>query len=191
MAYMCVIKSCVNESCPTCVWMSHVPHMCEWVLSHICVDESCLTYVWISDVWLSHVPHMCEWVMSHIRVNESCPTCARMSHVSHMCEWVMSHMCVNESCLIYVWISCLTWMSHVSHVCEKVTFHSRTFHFTHERHGSFTYVRDMTHSHTCETWLIHTYVGHDSLHISFHTCLCETWLDYVSNPKPWTLNLKP
>jgi len=47
--------------------VSHVAHVCVWVVSHIWmthvihVNESCRTCVWVmSHVWMSHVTHVCE-----------------------------------------------------------------------------------------------------------------------------------
>jgi len=121
----------VNEACHTYIWMSHVTHTYEWVMSQamnclwhdsfICMCSceinclntytSCHTYKWdTSHVWMSHATntnvsrHTYEWAMSHICI----------SHGTHTNEsrptykWVMSHICIS--------LMSHMWMTHVAHI---------------------------------------------------------------------------
>ena len=135
------------------IWMSHVTHIDNWVMSHIQrnlvshMHESCHTYSWV-------MSHTYKRIMSH--------TCR--SHVTH----------THESCLTYLesyltWVMCDThhrwWhtLSHVSHIRSR---------FSHTNESCLTYEGVMSHIQTnyfshMESYL--TWVMCDTHHRWWHT----------------------
>ena len=140
----------MNVACHTLIWVSHVTHTHEWVMSlTLMCDSSTQSYV------------------SHTHTNTSWHKPIRMSHVTHSYDgdrhtltWMRHDTHMSESCHI------LPYMRHVTPVSRVPKIKTHTNKSCH----SFIFLHYTTHIHQCvlprthTNVTCHTHLGKKNLH---------------------------
>jgi len=147
--------------------MSHVTHICD-TSRHTYHD----TTPHMCDMTPLYVTHIYEGVMSHISMKESCHTYVWRSHVTHIYN-TTAHTC--DMTPLYAWHA-PNYLARAPPFIDdeapltyaRVMSHMLRSHVTHVKESCHTYEeschryawRDV--SQICVTWLLYTYVWHDS-----------------------------
>ena len=139
------------------VWMSHVTHTCEWVMSHTHVNESCHTHM-----WMSHVTHTCEWVMWYTHQVQAIVV------AQYTQSWVTAPIYTSTHPLP----PALLPLSQKSSSHTLARTHTYMHTHTHTDTHTHTYTHTPTHTHSHTLPLSHTHIRthkHTHTHTHKHT----------------------